>query len=536
MRLLLRRLGFALGLLMCAAPLSCSTAGPTADGIAAPIFNPPTVTVSVAFADTSTLTLAPSMSQALQVTVTPPAVYQVDFALLGDSLGAMLGQTTISTGADGQGAVMLDAPATSTTFHVQASVLGADGAVEASAERAVAVSEQGFGTVNVSPSYLGDRAITTWTANVVAGVTCASLAGSLPEDPAGAVSATAAYGSNPVVDNLPVGPNLAVELRAGHFAWGCTDATMLASNATLDVTVTVVDKPIDLSAAQLQLTFAYSPDPSSYATFLAGVVSTLDDAFVPPGSNEGAVVLNAMASLTPSSESAAFTQTRQEQGWDMLAQQHFAALPEGLRDTCQDWASAGAAAAPTSIVATAVGNTTAEDVTFTVTQFAGLEPAAAGVTTAPGATWSGQPGNSVLLGATLLWQPSLFAGAVCLAPALAAHPGVTTVSQSLALSADCHGLAKVLGPFGSCAVDCVEQLCNSAIAARWTAALGASGQAATPPRITLQASGDALVGDVAQPVSLTGQWLGQLGDGTLTLSVMGDLTSMPLVTVSPPAP
>jgi len=528
MRLLLCRLRLALSLTVCATPLACSSGASSA--LQGPVPFNPTANVSIAFDDTSTLTLAPGVSQSLQVTATPPAVYDVGFLLVGDSYDAAVAELTVHTAADGTAAFTLRAPTMSTTFRVRASVLGADDLVEASAERAVAVSEAGFGSVRVTPLYLGARTITTWTASVVAGATCASLAGSLPEDPAGSVGGTAPLGTEPVVSDLPVGPNLAVVLRAGHFAWGCTDTATLAANQTLDVGVTVIDKPIDLTAADLDLTFSYTPDTGPYAAFLADAVSSLYDAFMPSGSNEGAVVLNAMAALTPSTESAAFTLARQEQGWDLLSQAHFAALPEGLRATCSTWATTGAAQAPTSIVATAVGGAAAGEVTVAVTQFAGFDPTAAGVTTAPGATWSGQTGDSILLGATLLWQPSLFAGAASLAPALLAHPGASTVAEALALSADCHGLATAMGAFGSCPVDCVEQLCRAAIASRWTSALAASSQATTPAQIGIQASGAATVGDVAQPLTLTGHWLGNLGDGSVTLAVMGD------VAVTPPSP
>ncbi len=542
---LLRRL--ALSLSACIV-LGCSTSAPTA--LFLPPLANPTTEVSIAFDDASTLTVAPGASQSLRVIASPPAVYEVGFLLLGDAYDAQVTPLTLHTAADGTGAVTLLAPTTSTTFQVRASVLGAGagdvGSVEASAERVVAVSEQGFGSVQVTPVYSGQRTITEWTANVVASATCASLAGSLPEDPAGAVSATAPVGSDPVLGNLPVGPNLAVVVRAGHFAWGCTDATTLAANQTLDVSVPVVDKLIDLAAADLDLAFSYTPDATSYAAFLADAVSSLDDAFMPAGSDEGAVVLNAMAALTPSTESAAFTLARQEQGWDTLAEQHFAALPEGLRATCGDWANTGAAMAPTSILATAVGvagpsgdtpqataSTTGGPVTLTVTQFAGFEPATVGVTTAPNATWSGQTGNLVLLNASLVWQPSLFAGAASLGPATSAHPGATSVAEALALSADCHGLATAMGAFGSCTVDCVEQLCRAAITSRWQTALTASSQATTPALVTVKASGSAAVGDVAQPLSLAGHWLGDLGDGVATLAVTGDVASVAPTTPPP---
>jgi hypothetical protein len=383
------------------------------------------------------------------------------------------------------------------------------------------VSQQGFGTVEVIPSYLGHRTVTTWVADVSTG-SCAALRaqGAVPDDAPGGISATASLGSDPLVHPAPVGVGLAVALRAGHFAWGCTDTTTVTANSTVPVTVSVLDKPIDLAAATLDATFTYAPDPSSYATVLAEGVSTLVDAFMPTTSSEGTIVLNSMAAAA--TDPATFAEVRVQAGWDAIADAHFTMLSKGLRETCSDWATTGAAAQPTTVQASLVGQT-AGPVAITVTQFGSLDATTAGVSALPDATWSGQPNDGVLLSGALVWQVSRFVGASSIAPAQAAQPSASTVSDALTLAADCDGLAAALGSFGTCDVACVSNLCGAAIGARWTAALGASSKAAAVDQLFIQASASANVGDVAQPVSLAGEWQGRIvwGPTQMQLALQG---------------
>ena len=73
-----------------------------------------------------------------------------------------------------------------------------------------------------------------WTASVVVIASCADLAATLPEEPAGALTATAPASGMPVIpENAPVGPNLAVVVRAGHFAWGCADTAAPTPGGTM---------------------------------------------------------------------------------------------------------------------------------------------------------------------------------------------------------------------------------------------------------------------------------------------------------------
>jgi hypothetical protein len=530
MRLLSTRLGLALCLSVSVAPLACSISA-SADLSGAP--GAPAAGTSLVFDDDSPLTLAPGATQALYVTATPPMPYGVAFTLIGPSGDAALDQSTVFTGEDGSGLVTLYAPTEAATFVVHAALLDEGGApTQTTADRAVAVSQQGFGSVSVVPLYAGTRDVTTWTAGVVANRHCADVAADLPGEPPGAITATAPAGSDPVVDDAPVGTNLAVTVRAGYFAWGCADTGALMAGSTLSVPVTVVDVALDFTDADVALVFDYTPDPGAYAGLLDDTVSTLVDAFMPSGSDEGEVVLDGMqAAITAPTDLAAFLADRSSLDWDDLAVAHFANLDHSLRSTCGTWATAGAAQQPTSFQATLTGGSLPGGLSFTVTQFGGLDPASAGVTTAPGATYGAMADDAVQFNATLLWAPSSFAGAASLLPAEQAQPSATTVAGALSLEADCQGLAMAMGAFGQCDLACVANLCGQAIASRWTSALAVSQSNAALGQLEIQAAATATVGDMAQPLTLQGQWQGSLDDSVVTVPIKsGTLQPFP----SPP--
>ena len=310
MSFLLRRLGLGLTLAFSAWQSACSSSASDAPSTHGP--EPPGDMATVRFDDADTLELGLGVPVSLHVIASPPKAYSVGFTLVGASLDASLDASVVRTNDAGRASVTLRAPSQATTFRVRAALLDASGVPGASAERAIAVSNAGFGTVRISPQYLGQRAVTTWTANVVAKSTCKDLAATLPADPPGALTGAAKSGGEPVIAHVPVGADLAVTLRAGHFAWGCAAAPSLTANATVDVPVMVIDKPLDLSAANLAATFTYSVDPISYASFLADAVGALDDAFMPTGTPEGTILLNAMGANA--ADPATFEQQRNEAG------------------------------------------------------------------------------------------------------------------------------------------------------------------------------------------------------------------------------
>lgn len=516
MRFLLRCLGPAASLALGASLLACSV-GDGAGGTGVP--SPPTTHATVRFDATSTLTLAPGATQALVVVGDPAASYKVGFALLGDTFDAWLDAPSVDADPSGHATVNLHAPSKASTFQVRASLLDDTGKPGPSAERGVAVSEQGFGSVRVTPIYSGSRPVTTWTASVVARSLCSDLATALPQEPPGALSATAAKGGQPVVDNAPVGPNLAVIVRADHFAWGCADSAGPMAGGTTDVSVTVIDTPLDLSTASLEVDLTYAPG-ATFTPLFADITAGLADAFIPVGSKDGAVVLNSMAALVPAGDAAAFAQHRIDKAWDAIAEQHFAALAPGLRQRAAAWVAAGLLLQTPAIAASVVAHGKPGHPDVHVTHFGDVDPVAAGVV--PGAfKWSAQPNDSVLLVGDLTWAPSRFAAAAALLPAQQDFPMAVSVPDALVSAGACKALAMKLGSFATCDTACVEQLCGAALAARWNGAL-ATGVTA---KVGIKASAAATIGDAAQPKALTGHWVGKFSDGSVDAMVTGDLAA-----------
>jgi hypothetical protein len=524
MRFLWVRLALAASLALPGAALGCSSSGVLEIPLPP---DPPLGDATVRFDEPTTLTLAPGEAVTLDVIAAPPAAYSVRFALVGGIVDAWLESAEVEADpTTGRASVELHAPSQATTFSVRASLLDPGGVAGPSAERDVAVSDQGFGSVRITPLYLGHRQVTEWTASLVARTACKDLATMLPGDLPGALGGVAPPGGELVIPAAPVGPNLAIAVRAGHFAWGCADTTAMTPGQIVEVPVTVIDKPVDLSSADLGLTFAYVPDPGAYAQVLADAGELLGESFLPTGSKVGAVLLNGMQSLAPPTSPVSFGQQRIDKGWDSLAEQHFAALSPGLRQQVGAWIAAGLVLQSTSIEADCKASGVPGQPAFTVTRFGDLDPALAGVAPKSAFTWTAQPDDSLLLGGALVWEPSRFAGAAALAPALQAFPDASTVPGALAEAAACHDLAKAMGSFGACDLGCVEKLCGAALEARWDMALGASMKVGLPGKVTINASAAATVGDTAEPTAVSGHWYGKIGDGLAEASVSGAVSGV----------
>ena len=86
-----------------------------------------------------------------------------------------------------------------------------------------------------------------------------------------------------MVLDAPVGPNLAVAVRAGHYGWGCADTTDLKADGTLDVKVTIVDKPIELDATDLDLALTYEPDAADYGALIGDASALLRERVLAQG-------------------------------------------------------------------------------------------------------------------------------------------------------------------------------------------------------------------------------------------------------------
>src|SRR5262249_6833062 len=87
---------------------------------------------------------------------------------------------------------------------------------------------------------------------------------------------------------------------------------------------------------------------------------------------------------------------------------------------------------------------------LSVTTFAGVDAADAGIPKERPFAWKGQPDDRLILNGTLPWQPSRFLGAAAFAAAKKEIPSGASMPDMLASIADCKGLSVKLSGLLGC--------------------------------------------------------------------------------------
>ncbi len=527
-------LSHALALLALTGPLACGAEDALSPETTAPPIDK-TEGKALYFEQEGTLTLQPGEVRKVAVIGSGDGPLQVAFSLLGNVGDAFVEASVVDADEDGVAWTVLHAPNQATTFTLRAAVVGEGGQLGSGTELSVAVSGEGFGTVRVLPQYTGKRAIPAWTASVVARTTCADLSAVLPGEPEGSLVAVAEPDDAPLIEDAPVGPSLAVTLRAGHYAWGCADVVALTPGSTLDVKVTIFDKPIVLAATNLDLHLEFAPSPDEFQKLVDNASYLLREGFAPSALDESTVLLDGMTLALPPAQVEPFIQQRLAQGWDELAADHFASLDTTLRDRIAFWASDGLPLPAMSLT----GNLHAkpgEDglALLTVGSIAGISAEAAGISDKSPFTWTADPSDALILKGLLHWQPSRLVGQLTFTGATKDVLDVTSVPEALALVADCGGLAVKLGSFPGCDSACLASLCRTAIDTRWDAALSASTDAGLLGHIAITAAGPAKLDDDAHPVGFDGVWIGSIGDNAVAVEIKGAISGAPPADIPPP--
>jgi hypothetical protein len=462
-----------------------------------------------------TIDLKPGELAPITATVSPPGVHAVGFALLGDASDAALERTAIKTDASGVARTTLHAPSQATTFQLRAAILDA-GTIDVTDTVAVAVSKNGFATLDLFPQYGGVRDVTIWTAQAVTRTSCAALAPTLPDLPPG-LDVSAMPNHALVLEDVPVGPPVAVVVRAGHFAWGCVDSPPLLPNKKTNLGVVVVDKPLDLAATRLDFSLDFAPDPADLTELAVDALGVVEDA-VFQQSQDATFLLDQMQLLAQGD----FAGARQTYAWDSTTQQHLASRNVDLRSQVEAWAYAGLGVQPPSLRVRVTGSELLADqleAKVTVLALGTFSANEAGLAKVVTATWLAQSDDVVALGGFVPWRPSALVSSATLVGAKAEYAGVTSVGQACGLVVDCTGLGMTLGGYPGCDGGCLATLCQDALSAAWSAAASASH--ANTAELSISISGSAKVDDVAAPSSVLGSWLGVLGDGFAQATVMG---------------
>lgn len=486
----------------------------------------------IAFTDKQTINLNPKQTQELTVQTDPPGSFLVRFALPGgggdaDPGDAVLDRSEAQTDADGIAHVILTAPSTPANFSVRASVgkkLGFIG---------VAVRTVGYTTLRVMPSYSGARPVELWTATATAalGANCDRLASNPPPD--GTRSGSALPSAELNIDQVPVGVDLIITLRAGHYIGGCAALPALSEGDGNTVLVYASDRPVNLEATQLDLEFGPSDTRPPLDKLLAASASLVENSLLGTATNDVEALLDEMATATPSSDRASFSAAREQGDWAGALNTAFGQnAARRLRDPAKRWLAAGLIAfkAPNTFSGTL--GPAGDQALFTLSTVAGLDPSKTGFANSFPATWSVDSSDTLLLGTELSWVPSRLLSALAAAPALLEYPAATSLEQALALSVDCELVANVLLSHGAtaggsiysgCDASCGARACSTALGNAWKKASAVSGTSVAS--LTVTATGSAQVGDAAEIVDLDGTWVGDLVDGTGNASASGTLTA-----------
>ena len=513
--------GAAMALALGAALPACSGDGPHSPHTVVPVDAGLVDAGTLHFEAPDILTAAPATT--LTVTLDADTAGAITLALDGDYADGSLADASV-TPAGGKASVVVRTPSTATTFRIHASSSGG-----AAADLTVAVGAAGFTSLGIHPKYTGVRAGGTVVASAFIDTTCALVTSTPLND--GAISATGAVGTQLVLEDVPAGVSVAIYARIGHYAAGCIDAGALATGQAQDLDLPIYDVPMALSATNLVVTLTPTADAGSPAqTYWTAVHERGRDravtAFVAGGSDEAAL-LDAMTAQVPATSQPAFTASRTSEGWDATTAAwltaHLPALvPPASTLHEQVYAVLDAAVARTLgpvIFGLAQASGGVAQVSPEVV-FGALASAAGWLAPAPFA-WTADARDNVQLSGAFLVQTS----ATLTALAVTAG-GDGDIPHSLAASTtgiDCEGLAAALtsttDSYPSCDATCTSALCSAALVAMWTRAGAASEAADDITQVALVASGQATVGDAAQPVSFAGNWVSQIsasvGNGEL---------------------
>lgn len=501
---------------------------------------PPGNNATLAFEDKGTLALTPGEVRTVTVKADPPDNYEISFALFGAPVAASLDKSKVAADDDGRASVTLKAPNSAATFELRASIK--DGSFAA---MPVAVSDKGFGSLRVIPVYMGGRQVTTWVASAVTGTNCQAIEELLPENLQAPQNATAPAGDEPLIESVPVGPNVAVVLRAGYYMWGCTDEPNLKAGQELEVKVPVIDRPINLFATNLDVELPFDAEGPTYAEIMKEASAALVGGLL-PGSFDGAssALLDAMIEASPPEAADALSQERAAKDWDGQVKQHIASLVMPPKEQILQWIEGKLKPAGDPPIAASVltgrliaaGDAAPGKALFAVKTFGGVSAEDAGIPASHLMGWTADASDTVMLGGTLFWMPSRYVGGVALEAAKEAVPGVMTMSDALAALFGCADIAASLGGGGTCDAACLEGLCHAALGELWKGGLDASADAGVIGEIDVKAAGLAKVDDYAAPMSFEGTWIGALSSGSTTSKLTGNAFGAPAAPDDLPEP
>jgi hypothetical protein len=501
-------------LAMAVALPACSGDGAASDGGSGGGGDAPAPTVAVSFAEAGPVVLAPGQLADLTVHTQPPGEHAITFLLLGDSFDASLDRDGALSHPDGSASVTLQAPSKAASFRVRAAV--GDGAA---AEVEVRVTELGDGAVRVVPRYEGARSLEGWTAIVVPRARCADLS-PYAEDAPDAALVVSGPDDDLVVDGVPVGPRLAVLARSSRKVGGCAEAVLERADQTKEVEVAVLDRPIQLGEADLEVELGLDGTAGPATPLLERAALRIADATFPEAGVPASILLDAMTGRLDDGPAAALA-TAREAGLDEALAADLAtrgAAPrEALLALLEPATTAPVGATSARLVSASAG---AANALFSVETVFGVSAARAGAPIDHLVSFGATAGDVVLVGGVVFFFPSRLVGARAEHAIAARAPGATAAGE-LAAAIDCAAVATVVGPLDACDAACVEAACAGALDALWSSGLDASAAASDLGALSFAVSGTGEVADDAELVGFDGTWVGAVSAGVDQVALSG---------------
>ncbi len=478
---------------------------------------PASEATSLTFVPATTVALAPRETRSVNVVAGPPeGNYTVRFALVPENPDeepndASLDRSEGITDEYGIASVVITAPSKPTTLTLRASI-----GDKVDALLAISVSDEGFGTIIVDPKYAGSRTVDSWVASIRVGSTCADLTGFPPPD--GALSAETSANNKPSISSVPVGVVTAVSVRAGKFAYGCTNLKDLTTDETRTLTVDVADRPMALEEGTLGLSLTFDTSTKEWTTHLESAIDAALVAFHGYTATDADLLLGEMSAQIASSTSRSdFDARRLSSGFDAVAASHVGT--DALRAAASQWLTQGASKLSDSSLEGEVAFD-GQSAQFTLISAGGVPTASSGFLGS--STWNAfaDPGDTLVLGGSLMFQTARWVAAMAEAPAIAEHVSASNAAEALAEIAECDELGAELANAGGaeiyagCSSSCAAKLCKQALVSLWASAENGGSELST---LSVAVTGAAAVDDEARPISLDGTWVGTLGDGKISV-------------------
>jgi hypothetical protein len=455
----------------------------------------------------------------------------VDLSLSGDYADAALSaqQVTLSETVT---QMTLASSSTTSSFLIVARV-GRPGEQESVALHVTVTTSGLHATIDASPVYAGLRPATTFYAAGFELSTCAELTANAPD------ASTVAWTSGPNGVAIGVGAlaveRVAVQMRLGHYAFGCADVAPLAPGTTTAILVEIYDVPMALSLTNLSAGFSFTPDAtasSGWAMTMQAAVARIEGAFFGSTTPDGTALLDAMrAGIATSGAQAQFDLKRQQGGWDTLAATWLSTRGATISARADTWLTAATTDGIGPLGATIGNGTTNGTAPVSVATFGSLTSEAAGITQPSSFKWTADANDTVHLSGEIDLTSTPLVGHEADGHAASSASGATDVPSAIALGIDCTGLASSLVgtgvSYGTCNAACTTTLCGTALATAWKSAIAAAPGGADVVATTITASAQAKVGDLAEPAYVEGGWLGVVS-GAGVPSSLGAPPSFPI--------